>query len=139
MTMLSPSAPEPAHAERTRRILLADDEELLHQVLGSMLTARGYVVLHAMDGEEAVRLARRERPDLILMDVMMPRMSGPDAVRELKSDPDTAGIPVLAVTAAAFGRTEETTLREGFDGYLPKPFTPAQLLAAISRGLGVGA
>ncbi len=93
-----------------RRVLLADDERLLHTVLGDVLEGYGYAVLHAMDGEEAVREARESRPDLILMDIMMPVMTGLEALERLKGDAETRGIPVVAITADVLGRTREAML-----------------------------
>ncbi|HEX2090928.1 MAG TPA: response regulator [Longimicrobiaceae bacterium] len=134
--MTQSTAPDPSTP--AGRVLLAEDEALFHTVLGEFLQLRGYEVLHAMDGEEAVRVAREQRPDLILMDIMMPRMTGTEAVRALKEDHETAHIPVIAVTAATYGRTPESTAREGFDGYVPKPFTAAQIAEAVRSFIGPG-
>ncbi len=118
------------------RVLLADDERLLHTVLGDVLEGYGYFVLHAMNGEEAIQVAREERPDMILMDIMMPVMTGPEALDRLREDEDTRDIPVVAITADVLGRTRDELLGRGFDGYIPKPFTAGQLLGEISRHTG---
>jgi len=118
------------------RVLLADDEGILHTVLGDVLEGYGYFVLHAMNGEEAIRVAREESPDVILMDVMMPVMTGPEALDRLREDETTRGIPVVAITADVLGRTRNELLGRGFDGYIPKPFTAGQLLGEISRHAG---
>ncbi|MBV9773415.1 MAG: response regulator [Gemmatimonadetes bacterium] len=132
----SPLPEEPAAPAPGKRVLLAEDEALFHTAIGEFLEHKGYTVLHAMNGEEAVRIARAESPDVILMDVMMPRMTGTEAMRELKRSVETAGIPIVAVTAAVYRRTLESTLAEGFDGYVPKPFTAAQILAEVARLTG---
>lgn len=123
---------------RGKRVLLAEDEALFHTAIGEFLEHQGYTVLHAMNGEEAVRIARSEAPDVILMDLMMPRMTGTEAMQQLKGSRDTAGIPIVAVTAAVYRRTRESTLAEGFDGYVPKPFTASQILAEVARLTGDG-
>lgn len=119
-----------------RRVLLADDERLLHTVLGDVLEGHGYAVLHAMDGAEALRTARESRPDVILMDIMMPVMTGLEALERLKDDDETRAIPVVAITADVMGRTREAMLERGFSGYIPKPFTAGQLLGEIARHAG---
>jgi CheY-like chemotaxis protein len=119
-----------------RRILLADDERLLHTVLGDVLEGYGYAVLHAMDGAEAIQAAREGRPDVILMDIMMPVMTGLEALERLKGDDETRDIPVVAITADVLGRTRDDMLERGFDGYIPKPFTAGQLLGEIARFAG---
>lgn len=129
----SPSSPQDGGP---RRVLLADDERLLHTVLGDVLEGHGYAVLHAMDGAEALRAARENRPDVILMDIMMPVMTGLEALERLKGDDETRGIPVVAITADVMGRTREDMLERGFSGYIPKPFTAGQLLGEIARHAG---
>lgn len=128
-------APPPAEGGR-KQILLADDERLLHTVLGDVLEGYGYGVVHALDGAEALRLARESRPDVILMDIMMPVMTGTEALDRLKEDDETRSIPVVAITADVLGRTREEMLARGFDGYIPKPFTAGQLLGEIARHAG---
>ncbi len=129
-------SPSPAQDGGPRRVLLADDERLLHTVLGDVLEGYGYAVLHAMDGAEALRAARESRPDVILMDIMMPVMTGLEALERLKGDDETRGIPVVAITADVMGRTREDMLERGFSGYIPKPFTAGQLLGEIARHAG---
>ena len=128
--------PSPAQDGGPRRVLLADDERLLHTVLGDVLEGYGYAVLHAMDGAEALQAARESRPDVILMDIMMPVMTGLEALERLKDDDETRGIPVVAITADVMGRTREDMLERGFSGYIPKPFTAGQLLGEIARHAG---
>lgn len=127
--------PSPAEGGQ-KRVLLADDERLLHTVLGDVLEGYGYSVLHAMDGAEALQLAREGRPDVILMDIMMPVMTGTEALDRLKQAQETRDIPVVAITADVLGRTRDDMLVRGFAGYIPKPFTAGQLLGEIARHAG---
>ncbi|HEX8272769.1 MAG TPA: response regulator [Longimicrobiaceae bacterium] len=118
-----------------KTVLLADDFELMHEACGSMLRAGGFRVLHARDTGEAVRLAREEVPSLILMDLMMPGEGGIAAARELRDDPRTAGIPIVAVTAAVALVGTDQLEEEGFSGLLAKPFTLDELMAEVRRYL----
>lgn len=138
MSTPPPPADPASTPTRGKRVLLAEDEALFHTAIGEFLEHQGYTVLHAMNGEEAVQIARAESPDVILMDLMMPRMTGTEAMKQLKASSDTAGIPIVAVTAAVYRRTLESTLEEGFDGYVPKPFTAAKILAEVARLTGTG-
>jgi two-component system alkaline phosphatase synthesis response regulator PhoP len=81
-----------------QRILLAEDDRFLRKSAGAMLRRQGFIVMAAEDGEEALRLARTESPDLILLDVIMPKMQGFDVLRALKSDPHTSPIPVIILS-----------------------------------------
>jgi len=121
-------------------VLVVDDEENIRRLLAQELGAAGYQVLEAADGLEAVNRARRDRPALIILDMMMPQMSGLDALRVLKGDPATAAIPVLVLSVM---EDREQGLRLGADEYLTKPVesehllnTIAQLLARAKRGEG---
>lgn len=97
------------------------------------LQASGYGVLGAGDGAEGVEMARRERPDLILMDLHLPRMSGWEALQALQTDPDTSAIPVIAVTA---GDLDPARARAaGFADFIPKPFQATRLISAIKTAL----
>ncbi len=118
-----------------RTILLADDFELMHEACGNLLRAGGYRVLHARDTAEAVRLALDEVPSLILMDLMMPGDGGIAAVREIRGDPRTADVPIVAVTAAVALVPADRLREEGFDGMLAKPFTLDELMAEVRRYL----
>ncbi|HEV2146080.1 MAG TPA: response regulator [Longimicrobiaceae bacterium] len=135
MSRHTPESPAPSPPAGPRRVLLADDERLLHSVLQDVLEVNGFAVLHALDGRQAVQLAQEEKPDVILMDLMMPVMDGMEALEHLREDEDTRGIPVVAITADVLGRSREDMLGHGFDGYIPKPFTAGQLLGEIARHL----
>ena len=113
----------------TRRlVLVADDNPDSRSIIGLVLEHRGYAVAIAADGEEAIRQARERQPDLILMDLQMPRLSGLEAARALKRDLSTSDIPILAVTAATI---EEDLRNHGFCGLLRKPILPRQVVKAV--------
>ena len=116
-------------------ILVADDNLDSRTIIGLMLEHRGYEVATAADGEEAVLQAREHRPDLILMDLQMPRLSGFDAARMLKDDPATSDIPILAVTASL---VSEGIREYGFCGLLRKPILPRQVMNAVEACCGAG-
>ena len=103
------------------------------KLLRDVLTASGYDVVEAVDAEAGLALARERIPALILMDIQLPGMDGIAAVGELKRDPHTAKIPVVAVTASAMPLERESILRAGFDGYQAKPISVRDLLAEVRR------
>jgi two-component system cell cycle response regulator DivK len=110
-------------------ILIVDDDALNLKLFASILARRGYRVLLAMDAERGLELARQEQPDLIVMDIQLPGMSGLDAVRTLKADEETRAIPVIIATA--FLVDEEELRATACDRYLPKPFATSDLIGAI--------
>ena len=113
------------------RILVADDEPLVLRVIRDILSSLPANVLEAKDGEEALRLAKAERPDLILLDVMMPRMDGFQVAEVLKRDPSTAEIPVVFVSALGASRDKVRGLDLGAEDYLAKPIDPEELKARV--------
>ena len=115
----------------TVRILLVDDNELNLDMLSRRLTRRGYEVATAADGNECLREARATLPDLILLDMSLPVMSGWDAVAELKADVRTAAIPVIALTAHSMASDRERALSAGCDDYDTKPVELPRLVAKI--------
>src|SRR5262245_65587495 len=117
------------------RILLVDDEELNVDMLKRRLEKRGYEVLVATNGEEAVAQARAGRPELILMDVKMPVMDGYEATRQIKADPALNAIPVIALTAQAMQDDRDKALAAGADEYETKPNNFNQLTAKIETML----
>jgi two-component system cell cycle response regulator DivK len=118
------------------KILLVEDNEMNRDMLSRRLTKRGYEVSVAVDGAEGVASARSDKPDLILMDMSLPVMHGWDATRELKKDPDTASIPVLALTAHAMSGDREKALEAGCDEFDTKPVELPRLLEKIEKLLG---
>ncbi|HEX2090934.1 MAG TPA: response regulator [Longimicrobiaceae bacterium] len=119
----------------SQTILLVEDNEDNRTIYRTFLEHVGYAVVEAVDGEEAVQRARENGPDLILMDVSIPRMDGWTATGILKSDPATAHIPVIALTAHALAQDRERAREVGCDGYLAKPVTPREVIEEIRRFL----
>ncbi len=113
------------------RILIVDDEPDLVRLVCLRLEASGYEVLVAMDGEAALAKARVERPDLILLDLMLPKMDGYQVCRLLKNDTRTAPIPIAIFTARRGEYDEELGKECGADAYIRKPFWPEELLETI--------
>lgn len=113
-----------------KKILLVDDSRT-SIFLERMILKDSYDIVTAMDGEEAVRTAESERPDLILMDVVMPRMTGFEAVREIRSRPGTGGIPIIMVTTRSEARNVETGFESGCTDYVTKPIDADELLFKV--------
>ena len=114
-----------------KRILIVEDDRLSMTLLSDFLNAHGYRVLKTSDGSEAIKLARDERPDLILMDVRLPGINGFEATRLLKQDDQTKAIPVIAVTAFATAGDETKALESGCAAYITKPVNVGELLRTI--------
>jgi two-component system cell cycle response regulator DivK len=114
------------------RVLLVEDNEKNMKLLRDVLTAKGYVVLEATSGEEAVTRAASDDPGLVLMDVQLPGIDGVEALRRVRADARTARIPVLALTAQAMDGDRDRFLVAGFDGYLSKPVDIVELLATVA-------
>ncbi|MCA1645443.1 MAG: response regulator [Chloroflexi bacterium] len=114
-----------------RRILVADDDSGLRRLIGTTLGSEDFDVLQAVDGEEALRIARQQRPELVLLDVNMPKVDGFHVCATLKADPQTSGIKIIVVTARG-GDADRARAREaGADDYFTKPFSPIQLLNKV--------
>ena len=116
-------------------ILLADDFEDALDMYGEYLRFSGFQVVLARDGEEAVRAARAHRPDLILMDIRMPRMTGAEALRVLRADPDFEQVPILALTAHALESERVAILADGFEAVIAKPCLPSNLVEHVRSAL----
>ena len=116
---------------QAQRILIVDDNETNRDILEARLTAHGYEVLHAGDGEEALAAAKQHRPDLILLDVMMPKLDGFEVCRRLKSDPAMSFVPIILVTAKAESNDVVEGLDAGADEYLTKPIDQKALVARV--------
>ena len=113
------------------KILLVEDNELNRDMLSRRLERRGYEVLVAVDGSEAVAAATRERPDLILMDISLPVMDGCEAMRQIRGTPETSAIPIIALTAHAMPGDRDEALAAGADDYDTKPVELPRLLQKI--------
>lgn len=119
----------------SKRILVVEDTEDNRQIMRDLLTNAGYTLVEAVTGEEGVIAAAREKPDLILMDIQLPVLDGYEATRRIKANPDTRGIPVIAVTSYALSGDEDKARAAGCDAYVAKPFSPRQLLAKVREYL----
>jgi two-component system cell cycle response regulator DivK len=118
-----------------KRILVIEDTEDNRQILRDLLTAAGYDIIEAVDGEAGVAMAMDQHPDLILMDIQLPVIDGYEATRRIKADPSTRHIPVVAVTSYALAGDEAKTREAGCDGYIAKPYSPRNLLAKVREFL----
>ena len=113
------------------RILLVEDHEEIWDFLSRRLQRRGFDVVVATDGQEGVEKARAQRPDIILLDMNLPVVDGWTAARAIKSDPETGGIPIIALTAHAMSGDREKAIAAGCDDYHPKPVDFSLLLTQI--------
>ncbi|MGH6690339.1 MAG: response regulator [Gammaproteobacteria bacterium] len=114
---------------------MEDNEDNL-VVYRTILEHVGYKVIEARDGEEGVNQARKEMPDLILMDISIPKMDGWEATQRLKSDAATRGIPIIALTAHALEEDRQKAQQAGCDGYLAKPVEPRRVVQEVERFVG---
>jgi len=117
------------------KILLVEDNEMNRDMLSRRLQRKGYEVVLAVDGVEGVQVAKAALPDLILMDMSLPALDGWEATRQLKSAPDTASIPIIALTAHAMSGDREKALAAGCDDYDVKPIEFQRLVAKIKAQL----
>ena len=121
--------------EGTKRVLIVEDNELNMKLFHDLLEAHGYATLLARTGPEALALAKEHEPDLILMDIQLPEISGLQVTRELKSNRALAKIPIIAVTAFAMKGDEERIRAGGCEDYLAKPISVADFLEKVKRYL----
>jgi len=121
--------------EGSQRVLLVDDEPAMRAVCRLNLEVEGFDVIEAAEGREALAVALRERPDLVLLDVMMPSMDGYDVARRLQSNPATSKIPVVFMTALAAADDRRRGFEAGGVGYVVKPFDPVYLGEKVRRTL----
>ena len=119
-----------------KKILVVDDEPFMHVFMGHHLTRAGYEVVAARNGREGLEKAAAEKPDLVVMDVMMAEMDGLAALRELKQAGTTQKIPVIMITTSAQTLTREESEASGAALFLTKPFSPTQLVHEIKRLVG---
>jgi len=118
-----------------KRILVADDDRNVLYLISELLARSRYDVSQAVNGDQALQMARELLPDLVILDVMMPGKDGLEVCRALKQDPATAPIKVIIVTAKAQGRDREAGLEAGADEYITKPFRLNELLEKIEKNL----
>lgn len=118
-------------APAVRKILVVDDEPAIRSLLVELLEAEGYAAVSAPNGRIAVDLAARERPDLVLSDVMMPELDGPGMVRSLRAAPELADVPIVLMSAADGAAPLDPTIA----AFIPKPFDLDDLLAVVARSL----
>jgi CheY-like chemotaxis protein len=117
------------------KLLLVEDNEMNRDMLSRRLERKGYQVIIAVDGGQGVAMAQSERPDLILMDMSLPVIDGWTATKQLKSAPETSGIPIIALTAHAMAGDEQKARESGCDDYDTKPIDLARLLQKIETHL----
>jgi two-component system, cell cycle response regulator DivK len=116
-------------------ILIVEDNERNLKLVRDVLQVKGYRTIEAMTGEDGVKLATEHKPDLVLMDIQLPGISGIDALRALRADPATAGIPIIAVTASVMQQDRKQIMEAGFDAYVGKPINLKEFLAAVQHAL----
>ena len=114
-------------------VLVVDDDPVILKLLEVNFEMEGFVVLVAHDGEEGIEVARNEQPDVIVSDIMMPRVSGLELVTALKSDPGTSDIPIILLSAKAQNADVRSGLDAGADDYVTKPFEPLDLVDRVNR------
>ncbi len=118
-----------------KKILIVEDNELNMKLFNDLLQAHGYETVQTMDGRDALKLAREHSPDLILMDIQLPEISGLEVTKMLKADDDLKAIPVVAVTAFAMKGDEEKIRDGGCEGYVAKPISVPHFLDTVKKFL----
>jgi two-component system cell cycle response regulator DivK len=116
-----------------RTILHVEDNEFNRKIVRDLLTRTSYRLVEAVDGEEGVQMALRERPDLVLIDIQLPKMSGLEVTRRLRTEPATAHVPIIVITSFALSGDDQRAREAGASYYLSKPYSPRELLEAIRR------
>jgi two-component system, cell cycle response regulator DivK len=132
----TPAQPQPADGPRRRqKVLIVEDNELNMKLFNDLLAAHGYDTVQTNDGITALELARSHRPDLILMDIQLPEISGLEVTRRIKEDEELQRIPVIAVTAFAMKGDRERIRAGGCEDYIAKPISIAAFLETVERFL----
>jgi two-component system cell cycle response regulator DivK len=116
-----------------KRLLYVEDNAFNRKLVRDLLQRTTYELLEAGDGESGLAATRRELPDLVIMDIQLPRMSGLDVTRALRADPTTAHIPIIVITSFALSGDEQKAKAAGATAYLAKPYSPRELLQTIRR------
>ena len=120
-------------------ILIIEDNEKNRKLCRDVLQVKGYKTIESETAEVGLKLALEQSPDLVLMDIQLPGMDGITAMKQLKADPNTQNIPIIAITASAMTNNRTSMLAEGFDGYQTKPISLKDFLAEVQRVLAAGA
>lgn len=118
-----------------KTILIVEDNELNAKLFRDLLTSKGHRILETREGVEAIRIAKTENPDLILMDIQLPEISGYDLIRLMKADTATVSIPIIAITAFAMKGDEEKIRQSGCDDYLSKPISVGKFFETVHKYL----
>ena len=118
-----------------KTILHVEDNEFNLKIVRQLLSRTSYRLIEAINGEEGVATAQHELPDLILMDIQLPKLSGLDATRQLRADPRTANIPIIVITSFALSGDSEKAKEAGASAYVTKPYSPRQMLELIRKFL----
>jgi CheY-like chemotaxis protein len=116
-------------------VLIVEDNDKNRKLVRDVLTFKGYEVIESDTGEEGVRLAQERRPSLVLMDIRLPGIDGVEALRRLRAEETTRGIPVMAMTASAMSEDRQRIMDAGFDGYQSKPINVTDFVAAVAQVL----
>jgi len=119
----------------SKTILIVEDNELNMKLFNDLLQAHGYDTVQTMDGRDAIKLAREHKPDLVLMDIQLPEISGLEVTKMMKADDDLKSIPVIAVTAFAMKGDEEKIREGGCEGYIAKPISVPTFLETVAQFL----
>jgi two-component system cell cycle response regulator DivK len=120
-----------------KTVLIVEDNELNMKLFNDLLEAHGYVTLKTASGTDALQLARQHRPDLVLMDIQLPEVSGEEVMQWMKADADLKSIPIVAVTAFAMKGDEERIRGRGCEAYLSKPISVAKFLETVRNFAGI--
>jgi two-component system cell cycle response regulator DivK len=121
-----------------KTILYIEDNEMNRQIVRDLLKRTSYRLIEAHDGEAGVAVALEQRPDLILMDLQLPKISGLEATRRLRANPATAQMPIIAITSFALSGDDQKAIEAGASAYLAKPYSPRDLLALVRKILPEG-
>ena len=116
-------------------VLIIEDNDKNLELVRDILQAKGYSTLEAGTAEGGLEIARRQKPDLVLMDIQLPGMDGIQALKALRDNPATAALPVVAITASVMKADREQIMRAGFDGFIEKPITVRSFLEAVEGAL----
>lgn len=117
----------------SKTVLYVEDNEFNLKIVRQLLSRTSYRLIEAVNGEEGVATAQSELPDLILMDIQLPKLSGLDATRQLRAEPKTAHIPIIVITSFALSGDSEKAKDAGASAYLAKPYSPRELLQMIRK------